>query len=141
MTVSTHNWAVGEVVTAANLNTYLRDNLADLQSNKAVLYIGTYTGDGTTSQPITGVGFTPKWMTINADVADAVATVQYETTTNLVDNDAQGLCVYHAGGALTMQDNRILSLDSDGFTVTDDSADANPNKNGASYEFVCVGQE
>ncbi len=59
MAVSSKTWTVGEVVTAANKNTYERDNFSDLQTNKVVMKSGTYTGDGTLSQAITGVGFTP----------------------------------------------------------------------------------
>ena len=141
MAVSSKTWAVGEVVTAGNMNTYLRDNLADLQSNKMSAAVGTYSGDGTTSQAITGIGFAPIYAKIWANEATSGVTLHvFETTSDYVDNHGNGLSIRHqSGGGHVAWDDGIISLDSDGFTVDDNGADVDPNKNGVTYCYFCLG--
>lgn len=103
---------------------------------------GTYTGDGTTSQAITGVGFAPKFVMIWHAVTAGNNSIVFTTTDTIVDNDASGLAHLIASsgaGSNTMEANRIISLDSDGFTVDDSGTDSAPNANGASYEYMCLG--
>ena len=143
MAIQTHNWAAGEVVSAANLNTYLRDNIADLNSRLAgVTYIvtGTYTGDGSTGQAVTGLGYTPKYLKIWNSVTTASAVgLLYETTDSMVDNNASGIAHFHLNaGGHDMTSKTIVSLDSDGFTVSDAASDDHPNKNGQEYEYMAI---
>lgn len=95
---------------------------------------GTYTGDGSTSQAITGVGFQPKVLfiliggTTSGNIgqlfaADTMTAAQY------ADSDFRE---YNAGGT-------INSLDSDGFTVDDGGADRAPNENGTTYHYIALG--
>ena len=36
-------------------------------------------------------------------------------------------------------DNRLISLDADGFTVDDDDSDSHPNKLGETYDYLALG--
>ena len=119
---------------------------ADLvsQLNLARVATGTYTGDGATSQAITGVGFQPKfvriWQRFTSDGDEARIV---ETTDTMVDDNASGMAVFIAESAgtaiITHEIDRIISLDSDGFTVDDGGADAFPNKNGIVYNYLAIG--
>ena len=137
--VADKTWSVGEVVTAANLNTYLRDNLSNLQAAKIDMKTGEYTGDDTVSQAITGVGFTPMFVSIRIATADESSWQLFETTTELVDDDAEGLSWFLSSAAMTAQDNDIISLDADGFTVDDGGANGHPNTNGQKYYYIAFG--
>ena len=99
-----------------------------------LIYTGSYVGDGSTSQAITGVGFRPKIVLIFRHVSS-------ETTNNLLIKIDQSWGEYalHLYDTLDSLDNRVLSLDADGFTVDDDGADNHPNKNGTTYDFICLG--
>lgn len=104
------------------------------------LKTGSYVGDGSTSKAITGVGFQPIYLRIWTSAADTASGAVAETSDNYMAQDAQGLALIHSStGDITGQDNRILSLDSDGFTVSDDSADNFPNASGVSYRYVAWG--
>lgn len=99
---------------------------------------GTYTGDGSTSQPITGIGFAPKYVKIYLPNTPAAASEIYEK----IDEHAGDWCHYHlhtAGNEHFHLQNRIISLDADGFTVDDSGADDHPNKNLQGYIYVCLG--
>lgn len=103
---------------------------------------GSYTGDGATSMGVTGVGFQPKFVWIWASNADGSNTSAAVTTDTIVDNDPQGLHYNIPGAAAgnrTMEDNGIISLDSDGFTVDDNGADSFPNTSGQAYEYMALG--
>lgn len=102
---------------------------------------GSYTGDGTISQAITGVGFRPRVVIINTNgPADAGGCLCIKT-----DQHTGQMCVCMiAGGAwgntnMALTDNRIISLDADGFTVDDEAADAPPNKLNEEYVFWAFG--
>ena len=141
MAVASKTWAVGEIVEAGDKNTYERDNFADLQSNKLNIKVGTYTGDGSTSQAITGVGFAPTDVKIwENDTTDGNSVHVFETTSDFVDNHASGLCLRHnaAGGHVVLTD-AIIALGSDGFTVDDRGIDNHPNENLTVYNYRCTG--
>ena len=140
MAIQSHTWAVGEVVTAANMNTYVRDNIADLDSRLDKVKTGTYSGDGTTSQAITGVGFQPIYLKIwDRQTVHGVAIATFETTDTIVDDNAQGGCFAEEGVNHYFLTDRIIALGADGFTVDDEGADAHPNKNGITYNYYAVG--
>lgn len=138
MAVASKTWDVGEILEAGNFNTYIRDNLDDLQSNKSGLKSGSYSGDGNASQAITGVGFQPTYLIIWESVADSISGDRWETTASLVDNDADGLAYFTTqAGAPSMQDFAIKSLDADGFTVGTGGGD--PNDVAKTYEYMAWG--
>jgi hypothetical protein len=114
--------------------------LSGLLSLGLQLKTGGYTGDGSTSQAITGVGFQPKFLFIWDSAADTAAVQWGFTSDSYMANDPQGLMVsVSAAGAAVARDNVLISLDSDGFTVSDDSADRFPNSNGFSYQYIALG--
>jgi len=101
---------------------------------------GSYTGDGATSQAITGVGFAPKFLFISlrltSESSQAAQAVLF-TGTTIVDDSANG-------GAIglpvpTFLENAVLSLDADGFTVDDNGTDRNPNTSTIVYNYVALG--
>ena len=138
MAVSSKTWTVGEIITAANLNTFMRDNDADLQTNKMDFKSGTYAGDGNATQAITGVDFQPVFLIIQESVASGVSGDTWWTSASLVDNDAAGLAfTLNDSGNVSMQNDTIRSLDADGFTVGDGGG--NLNNVAKTYEFMAWG--
>jgi hypothetical protein len=122
------------VVTPGNLATFCRINT------------GSYTGDGETSQGITGIGFTPKYVKIwKRETTEVNGALCWETTTDIIDDNASGLVFGVFGGgsgadaSASTRIDRIISLDSDGFTVDDDAADTAPNKDGEVYNYLALG--
>lgn len=107
----------------------------------AKIATGVYTGDGTASNSITGVGFQPTYLKIWQRVTtDGNTAAIVETTDTIVDDHTSGGAIVHAGsGGHTFETNMIISLDSDGFTVDDAGADAFPNKADAIYNYKCEG--
>jgi len=110
--------------------TFIGDVLARIK-------IGTYTGNGATSLAITGVGFSPKYVRIwERATSDGTGVYVGETNTAIIDDNAAGGAVV---AGTTFRDNEIISLDTDGFTVDDDGADAHPNKNSSVYSYMALG--
>jgi len=97
---------------------------------------GSYTGDGTTSQSITGIGFKPKHVIVWVDVAGTRRHIFV-----MMDQMAPNRSFYHhfRGGHYAGITDRITSLDTDGFTVDDAGADADPNKNAQNYFYLALG--
>ncbi len=91
---------------------------------------GTYTGDGSISQAITGVGFRPKSVEISCGAAAAI-------TDGVSRTDAYANSVTYARGVAT--GGTINSLDADGFTVDDGGGDLFPNKNAMVYFYKALG--
>lgn len=101
---------------------------------------GSYTGDGSTSLAITGVGFKPKYVRIwERETTDRTAINTWETTAEILDDNALGMAVHASATQLQVADDRIISLDADGFTVDDNGTDAGPNRNGAVYNYLAIG--
>jgi hypothetical protein len=105
---------------------------------------GTYTGDGATSQAITGVGFQPKYVLISKRQTSGANYADREvvfTTDVIVDDSASGMAIQIANASNTTQgvENAIISLDADGFTVDDSGADADPNANTIVYNYLAIG--
>lgn len=119
----------------------LTDGLGNLMRPELGYYAkittGTYTGDGAVSQSITGLGFAPRFIIILQ---------QSDGTDNIQSNNFVGLDVLFTGmgmnwtdGVTNYRDDRLISLDVDGFTVDDDGGDQPPNKNGEVYIFIALG--
>jgi len=139
MAIQTHNWAVGEVVTAANMNTYVRDNIADIDTRMVIIDTGTYTGNAAATQTITGIGFTPKELTIyDYQTADGSSGSMWKTTDSMVDNTSSGMCwKVNEAGATTFKVDMIRAFNADGFVVGDVAG--SPNVNGNTYEYIAKG--
>ena len=110
------------------------------QLKLARITTGTYTGDGATSKGITGLGFQPKYLKIWIRITADEGTLGYfETTDTIIDDHAQGGAILTNSSTVEFLNNRIISLDSDGFTVDDDGSDKSPNKDGMVYNFFALG--
>ena len=101
---------------------------------------GTYTGDGTTGQAITGVGFQPKYVKIFIYNAFGGVLDSFE----LIDGFASGFSQRNygtiGGSTATYQNpNMIISLDADGFSVDDGGIDDHPNKDEVVYLYLAIG--
>lgn len=111
----------------------------------AQIYTGTYTGDGATSQGVTGVGFQPKYVLITQRQTSDGANFQDKgviwTTDVIVDDNASGYAINQAQASTPTKGhiNAIISLDADGFTVDDNGGDTHPNQNTAVYNFLAIG--
>lgn len=108
----------------------------------ARIFTGTYTGNDSTSQAITGIGFTVKHVIIwRRQTGTAEADIHW-TNDLQVDNNAAGLSYLHRGPSAQASEtvsNRIITLGSDGFTVDDGAANQDPNTNTVTYEFTAFG--
>lgn len=100
----------------------------------ARLKTGTYTGDGTTSQSLAGVGFQP----IEVEVGIYVEAEQTTTKNTFMKNNQMygDIAIVQGYGDY---DSRLISLDSDGFTVDDDGTDQHPNKLNQVYWYRALG--
>lgn len=99
-------------------------------------FIGTYTGDGSESQKISGLPFAPKYVKIWRRPAVNQFSQGFETTTGIVGHLAEGASHNIDNGRL--DDNRIISIEDDGFTVDDNGSNSDPNKSGQLYDFWAV---
>ena len=98
---------------------------------------GAYTGDGSTSQAIIGLGFAPKYV-ICSQFANADAnTDDWWGTDQITGARCRGH--YGTGNIERAAANRLVSLDSAGFTVSDAGADGHPNKNAQAYKYLAFG--
>jgi len=111
------------------------------------IVVGTYTGDGAGNpsdwiafKSITGVGFRPKFVYINPNLniqsntpsGNLVIDVGFTDITHRhVDRNTSG------GGHQTVAYSARITAD--GFDVADINADVDPNKNGTSYKYICIG--
>ncbi len=139
-TVASHS---DTTATGAELETLTDGSDADALHTHDLFATGSYTGDGTTSQGITGIGFLPKWVWITQKVVTQALSEDRGiifTTNVIIDDNAgftsinfdngSGLPEYHLG--------LINSLDADGFTVDDVGGDSHPNKNSQVYNYIAV---
>ncbi len=116
--------------------------LADPHTVYAMIATGTYTGDGGTSQGITGVGFAPKvvWVTKQNSTVFGVGAKEHTFTTDvIVDDNAAGISIRLDNTAIFYDQSLVISLDADGFTVDDDMNDDDPNADGIVYNFLAIG--
>ena len=105
-----------------------------------LMQTGIYTGDGQLSNPITGIGFAPKFVLISrVNAADQTATeVDFCSDQCIPDRSTEILATGASPWARTRA-NRIISMDADGFTVDDNNVNAHPNAVGVNYQFICFG--
>jgi len=97
---------------------------------------GSYTGDAAATQAITGVGFQPTVLIVylpnNSTYGNAYKTDQYGTKTHLPRG---------GGNNNVWEDDHIISLDADGFTVGDGTAGVGNilNINATDYYYIAWG--
>ena len=143
MAVSTKVWAVSEVVTASDKNTFEQNNLTDLQtqvSASSFIEPGEYTGDGAISKVIslTDTSLVVKFVKIVLrQTSDGGAIAEYWTSPEIMDDHASGGAILTGGNVF--QANRIIALGTGSFTVDDAGSNSHPNSSGAVYNFVAMG--
>lgn len=121
------------------IGAHTNDRVAELKPKGAKILTGTYTGDGTTSQAI--VAWTEELdakfiMITPRKTTDALLTA-YWTTPAIMDDNANGGAIKDTS---KFEDNRIISINPDGFTVDDNSGNGDPNKSGRVYNYVVTGE-
>ena len=142
-TLNAHDYSVGEILTASTMDGVTADLNTLLSEVEGSCYIetGSYTGDGSTSNTVTLADteliIKDLWIVLSG--SDGATVPSYFTTSDLVDDDAQGLCLRISGGGTTLQDQMIKSLGTGSFVVDDQGTDSNPNKNGETYYYVARG--
>lgn len=103
---------------------------------------GTYTGDGTTSMAITGLGFEPKFLQIyRRETTPGTGVNLFFTTDKIIDDHANGgsVVALNTDPEHKFISDAIISLDVDGFTVDDAGTDLDPNKLSQIYSYVAFG--
>ena len=137
--------STGKITQHLDVNTHKLINVVDPTNNQDALTkkyfddntsffcrikTGSYTGDGTLSKAITGVGFSPKYLLIWVHPLSAGD----EDLWQKVDRSWGDYAFYPRGGAFYA--DRVNSLDSDGFTVDDNNANNHPNALDIVYDYV-----
>ena len=146
---TTDGWKVGSMwIDTTNDKVYVCVDITDTAavwkelSAAGTVATGSYTGDGTTSQAITGLGFTVKWVWISKLLTDnqSFSDRQHIWTSDvIIDDDASGLAITVTSSAVITDDDAIITLGADGFTVDDDGTDDDPNANTIVYNYVAMG--
>lgn len=101
-------WVTGEVVTAAQLNTHLRDNIFDLDRRTSPIQSIITTGQGTTSAAYTDMATVGPAVTVTVGTTGKVLVALYSAYSNGTSNFA--LMSYAVSGATTVgaADTRAL---------------------------------
>ena len=137
------NLTTGQLVTETHMDN-IRENIEHLGDNLEIggvaakdltaaisasrMATGTYTGDGNATQAITGVGFQPDVVSLYVQL-DASAGGDWWKT----DQDG----TKSRSRSFQWNDDMIISLDSDGFTVGDGTGEANElNVNTRVYTYI-----
>jgi len=107
---------------------------------------GSFTGDGSTSLVVSGLGdFTPLWVKIwdvnTVDQSNFDDWIPSETTPEMMDDVAAKAGVGFRTGSNTfqMRESMIIAFANGQFTVDDDGLNAAPNASGVVYNFIAGG--
>ena len=101
---------------------------AKLQTGVAKIKAGTYTGDGSSTHAVTGVGFTPAFVVITR--SDATYEIWFRHA-NFTAGHSQAF-----PGTKSTDGSRIASCDTDGFTVGNNAA---VNAAAGTYYYLALG--
>lgn len=106
-------------------------------SPTAHIKTGEYTGDGTTGQVITGVGFRPKYVRIWRKFTGNGPMDIWETSPEIVSVASASVNINSTGVDQIL--NALTNFNDDGFTVDDAAIDADPNKLARGYYYLALG--
>ena len=145
---TTDGWKVGSIwVDVTGDKAYMCMDITDTAAVWKELTLGvggfetgSFTGDGATSQAITGVGFTVRYLIITLRATTAAAQVaagEQFTSDVIIDDNAAGMSWETSSPATLI--NSTIALGSDGFTVDDGGSDLHPNKSAQVYNYVAFG--
>lgn len=95
---------------------------------------GSYTGDGSIDQGITGVGFQPKFVKIWIKATGA-GNQGWEK----LDQGWTTYAYFIASNDYIDIDDAVISLDADGFSVDDAGTDEHPNHDTELYSYLALG--
>ncbi|MCH7561486.1 MAG: hypothetical protein IIC67_09030 [Thaumarchaeota archaeon] len=112
---------------------YIAGNLAQawfLKRKTGMIAIDVYTGNGSTSKPITGLGFPPKFVWVFSIQNENNGSPNMKSFSMLDGVDGIGLSRDTVGNTRT---DGILSLESDGFIISNDST---VNENDDRYMYI-----
>ena len=124
---------------ADQINVLCYDITTGKKKIQPITKTGTYVGDGEVDNTIEGIGVSPNSVSITERQPLSGQAIEVcETNNQIIDDIGEGMSIIHrTGGApphATLSD-RIVSLDADGFTVSDGDTDDNPNKDGITYNY------
>lgn len=142
MAVSTKVWAVAEVVTAADKNTYEQDNFTDIEERISNIETGTYSGDGSLDQTITLtdtnliIDYVRIWVRA-VNQGDNIATV--ESTAEIMDDNVAGGAIYLNENVNDFWINAIIALGTGEFHVDDSGTNSHPNADTSDYNYMVIG--
>ena len=138
--------AVATLTAGTGVTITTGDGTITIASSAGGTATGTYTGDGSTGQAITGIGFQTKAIMITAratDQADVGADEWLYSSNVIQDDDAsvagQVWSVDKSGGVSNIIEDRITAFGTDGFTVDDGGSNAHPNRSGIVYNYTVWG--
>lgn len=123
-------------VTAADIRTLL-----DASPN-CKIKLGSYEGNDTTSQAITGVGFQVLAVFIAPRPAGADGATHIYMRWDGATANWGDMCLHlstEAGAEVFERDDKVIALGSDGFTVDDAGGNGHPNKSGTTYDYLTFG--
>jgi len=101
---------------------------AHLAAGVAGMATGTYTGDGNATQAVAGVGFQPTVLIIYPEVSAGHIGIK-------TDQDTTGAMVFKSD--TSYENDHVVSLGADGFTVGDGTGSANRmNVNARVYNYI-----
>jgi hypothetical protein len=111
------------------------DAIVAALGGSAQIKTGQYTGDGSTSLAITGVGFSVKFVDIWPHTTGSADIYRHKKTDAMYGD----LCVIIKDNHERIEGSHIIALGTDGFTVDDAGGDQRPNQNGVVYDYCCWG--
>ena len=104
-------------------------------TNRTFIKTGTYTGDGSLGQGITGIGFQPKYVAVWIHLANE----KWEKLDQTWGDQAFLHTSASAAPEHLFPTNAINSLDADGFTVDDAGGNLGPNTLDQVYDYLTLG--
>ena len=98
---------------------------------------GSYSGDNSTSQVISGLGITPKYVRIWVRDTSPGAVRVWETTAEILDDHGDKMSV--EASAWQLETNRIIAFGAGSFTVDDNGSNDHPNDSPTTYNYMAIG--
>ena len=137
------NFGSGTVLASSEMNA-IQGNYESFAAQESgaprldIFRIGQYTGDGSTSQYISGLGMEASFLQISHLPTAVDSYIVYSQFILWKFNGSSNYSFYGSSLATYgISQNQIIDITTDGFTVDDNGADSHPNKNGETYSYWC----